>query len=268
LPATLSVRNRRVAVMASDLQRQPVSLESLRTWVEGYPEGGRIARHAHDLDQLALISKSAAIIETDSVYVVHPLLKALWLPAGVEHTLYSPRPFTLHALYFPPNSLRVRTEPEVLGMDALARELVMLLCAAPRASQRDARHVHALALLEQLLPLAKAESFSLPRPTSERARKLADYFTSHAKDGRALEIVSAEIGGASLRTFERLFADETGLSLAAWRRQSRMLASLSLLVEGKSMSEVAHAVGYDSPAAFSTAFKQCFGIPPSSYMAE
>lgn len=46
-----------------------------------------------------------------------------------------------------------------------------------------------------------------------------------------------------------------------------MQASLSLLAEGKSISEVAHAVGYDSATAFSTAFKQCFGVPPSNYAA-
>jgi AraC-like DNA-binding protein len=253
--------------MSADPQRPTVLLEDLRAWVEGYPQGGRIARHSHDQDQLALISQSAAIIETDAVYVVHPLLKALWLPAGVEHSVYSPRPFSLHSLYFPPNRLRVRAEPQVLGLDNLARELVLFLCTAPRPSQRDARHAHALALLEEFLPAAKAESFSLPRPKSELARKLADHFTSRPEDGRALEIVATEIGGASLRTFERLFVDETGLSLAAWRRQSRMLASISLLAEGKSMSEVANAVGYDSAAAFSTAFKQCFGIPPSSYVS-
>ena len=217
------------------------------------------------MDQLALISQSAAIIETDSVYVVHALPKALWLPAGIEHSVYSPRPFSLHALYFPRNSLGIGAEPQVLGLDALARELVLFLCAAPRPSQRDVRHAHAWALLEQFLPSAKAESFSLPRPRSERARKLADHLTSHPHDGRALELVAAEIGGASLRTVERLFVDETGLSLATWRRQVRMLASLSLLAEGKSMSEVARAVGYDSPAAFSTAFKHCFGMSPSNY---
>jgi AraC-like DNA-binding protein len=246
-------------------QRQPVSLEALRTYVERYPQGGRIPRHVHDQDQLALISQSAAIIETDAVYVVHPLLKALWLPAGVEHSVYSPRPFCLHALYFPANTLRVGAEPQILGLDNLARELVLFLCTAPRPSQRDARHGHALALLEEFLPAAKAEAFSLPRPKSARARGLADHFTSRPEDGRALEIVAAEVGGASLRTFERLFVDETGLSLAAWRRQSRMLASLSLLAEGRSVSEVAHAVGYDSAAAFSAAFKQCFGVPPSNY---
>jgi len=89
--------------------------------------------------------------------------------------------------------------------------------------------------------------------------------TLHPQDSRSLEVVVVEIGGASLRTFERLFLDETKLSLAAWRRQSRLLASLSLLAEGKSIAEAAHAVGYDSVGAFSTAFKQCFGISPSRY---
>jgi AraC-like DNA-binding protein len=240
----------------------------MRAFEEGYPEGGRIARHAHGMDQLALISQSAAIIETDAVYVVHPLLKALWLPAGVEHSVYSPRPFILHSLYFPPGSLRTSAAPQVLGLDNLTRELILFLCAAPRPAQRDARHENALTLLGQLLPLATAESFSLPRPTSPRARKLADHFVSHPEDSRTLEIVAAEVGAASLRTFERLFIEETGLSLAAWRRQSRMLASLSLLAEGQSMAEVAHAVGYDSAAAFSTAFKQCFGVAPSNYLSD
>lgn len=242
-----------------------IPLDDLRAFVEGYPEGGRIPRHAHEQDQLALISQAAAIIETDTMYVVHPLLKALWLPAGVEHSVYSPRPFRLHSLYFPANSLLAHKAPQVLGLDALTRELVLFLCSAPRPSQRDTRHAQALALLETLLPAAQAESFSLPRPTSPRARRLADHFTSTPEDGRALELVAQEIGGASLRTFERLFQEETGLSLAAWRRQSRMLASLSLLAEGKSINEVARAVGYDSAAAFSAAFRQCFGVAPSQH---
>jgi AraC-like DNA-binding protein len=241
------------------------SIQSLRSFVEGYPDGGRIPRHAHDWDQLALISESAAIVETNDLYVVHPLLKGLWLPAGVEHSIYSPRRFYLHTLYFEPGTLRTDSHPQVLGLDNLARELILLLCTAPRATQRGTRHAHALALLDEILPEAKPESFSLPRPGHERARKLADHFAARPGDGRSVEVIAAEIGGASLRTFERLFSDETGLSLATWRRHSRLLTSLSLLAEGKSIGEVAHAVGYESAPAFSTAFKQCFGVSPSSY---
>jgi AraC-like DNA-binding protein len=240
-------------------------LAALRAFVEGYPNGGRIERHVHDVDQLALISESTAVVETDDLYVVHPLLKALWLPAGVYHSVYSARPFYLHSLYFPASTVRAAAAPQVLGLDNLARELVLFLCAAPRASQRGPKHAHALALLTPLLAEAKPQSFTLPRPRSERARKLADYLAARPGDGRSLELVAAEIGGASLRTFERMFADETGLSLAVWRRQSRLLTSLALLAEGKSVGDVARAVGYDSAAAFSNAFKQCFGVSPTDY---
>lgn len=243
------------------------TIQTLRAYVEGYPEGGRIERHSHDLDQLAVISESAAIIETDELYVVHPCMHALWLPAGVLHSIYSPRAFRLHALYFQPGTNAIAS-PQVLGLSDLARELVLFLCQTPRPSQRGPRHAHGLALLTELLAEAKPISFSLPRPRSERARKFADYLTEHPSDSRSLDIVAGEVGGASLRTFERLFLDETGLSLAVWRRQSRLLRSLSLLAEGKSVGETAHAVGYDSAAAFSTAFKQCFGVSPSSYGAD
>src|SRR5262245_63395814 len=113
-----------------------VAIETLRAYEEGYPQGGRVARHSHELDQLALISESAAIVETDAVYVVHPLLKALWLPAGIEHSIYSPRRFYLHAIYFEAGSLRTDSTPQVLGLDDLARELMLFLCDTPRASQR------------------------------------------------------------------------------------------------------------------------------------
>jgi len=53
--------------------------------------------------------------------------------------------------------------------------------------------------------------------------------------------------------------------LAVWRRHSRLLTSLTLLAEGKSIATAAHAVGYDSTAAFGTAFKQCFGVTPKAY---
>jgi AraC-like DNA-binding protein len=38
-----------------------------------------------------------------------------------------------------------------------------------------------------------------------------------------------------------------------------------VLAEGKSINAVARAVGYESEAAFSAVFKQCFGVPPSTY---
>lgn len=243
------------------------SIETLRSHIEGYPEGGRIPWHSHDWDQLTLITDSPALVETESVYLLHPLLKGLWLPAGVMHSIHSSRRFYLHALYFEPGTLRKATDPEVLGLDSLACELIRLLSSATRPADRGSRHAHALALLEDLLGAATPESFALPRPRSERARRLADWFAAHPDDARPVDVVAGDVGGASVRTFERWFAEETGMSLAAWRRHSRLLASISLLQQGVSIAEVARAVGYESAPAFSTAFRRCFGVAPSRLSA-
>ena len=62
---------------------------------------------------------------------------------------------------------------------------------------------------------------------------------------------------------------ETFMSESDAKNQTAVnsLDSLRSYVEGKSIGEVAHAVGYDSAAAFGTAFKQCFGVTPSGYMS-
>lgn len=242
------------------------SIETLRAHVEGYPDGGVIPWHSHDLDQLTLITGSAAVVETEESYLVHPRLKGLWLPAGVQHSIRSPRNFYLHALYFEPATLITSSSPLVLGLDDLVREVILFLCRFPRPSERDERHRHALGLLEAVIRKSNPASLVLPRPRTDRARMLADYIATHPADSRSIQGIVDEVGGASLRTFERSFREETGLSLAAWRRHCRLLMSIAMLEEGGNIGKVAGAVGYESAAAFSAAFKQCFGVAPSHYI--
>jgi AraC-like DNA-binding protein len=50
--------------------------------------------------------------------------------------------------------------------------------------------------------------------------------------------------------------------LALWRLQT---ARLQLRESGKSIGQIAHAVGYESEEAFSRAFKREFGLPPGKW---
>jgi AraC-like DNA-binding protein len=235
----------------------------VRSLTEDYPQGGTIARHAHRWDQLAVVAGSAVTIETEAAYFVQPIRRAFWLPAGVLHTVRCARPFSLFSLYFEPERIDLGRAPTVVSLTGLAHELVLYLCAAPGESERRPEHAHASDLLALLLGRAAREPFHLARPRDPRARRLADFLLAHRDDRRPLEVLAAELGGESLRTLERRFTVETGLTLAAWRRQSRLLASLYLLAEGEAVGEVARSVGYESAAAFSTAFKRSFGRPPA-----
>jgi AraC-like DNA-binding protein len=67
------------------------------------------------------------------------------------------------------------------------------------------------------------------------------------------------------RTIHRLFVRDTGLTFGQWRRQARLLAALEMLARGERIVDIALAVGYSSPTAFSTMFHRQFGAPPTSY---
>ena len=58
-----------------------------------------------------------------------------------------------------------------------------------------------------------------------------------------------------------------GMGLATWRQQVRLMAALSLLSSGKSVTSVAYDVGYESPSSFTAMFHRVWGVPPSAYLA-
>ena len=70
----------------------------------------------------------------------------------------------------------------------------------------------------------------------------------------------------SLRTFTRLFSQQTGMSFGAWRQQACLLAALPRLSAGQAITQVALDLGYDSPSAFSTMFRKRLGQAPSDFI--
>jgi len=73
----------------------------------------------------------------------------------------------------------------------------------------------------------------------------------------------ARKAGASVRTLERTFLVETGISLGEWRRRVRLFHALRLLESGAAVGDVADEVGYASTSAFSQAFARQFGRSPT-----
>jgi AraC-like DNA-binding protein len=118
-------------------------------------------------------------------------------------------------------------------------------------------------LVDQLRTLRQAP-LQLPLPTDPRARTLADLLAADPAGRRDLTAAAAQ-AGASRRTLERLFRAETGLSIGRWRQRQRLIHALQLLAQGRSVTHVAHAVGYATPSAFTVMFHAELGTTPSRY---
>ena len=71
--------------------------------------------------------------------------------------------------------------------------------------------------------------------------------------------------GVSARTLERRFLAETGLTVADWGRQSRLLHGLRGLAAGEPVKSAAHLAGYRTSSTFIAAFREAFGRTPARY---
>ena len=126
-----------------------------------------------------------------------------------------------------------------------------------------------IGLLEDEVKAAMASAndppLALPLPTDEQALALARHVLaqpSHVSVIRATVEELAQQHGVARRTLERRFRDETGMSFGMWRQKARLLDSIRLLAQGKSVTDAALDSGYSSVSAFIAAFKSTFGYTP------
>ena len=56
------------------------------------------------------------------------------------------------------------------------------------------------------------------------------------------------------------------MDFESWRRQVRLMKGIELLVAGRSVKEVAYAVGYRQASAFVQLFRKTMGTTPKAWV--
>jgi AraC-like DNA-binding protein len=186
--------------------------------------------------------------------------KAVLIPAGFPHSIRMWGTVGMRSLYFPP-SVEVTGQCRVLSVTPLLKELILRVVEMAGLDSRQPAHNRLIALLLDEIQTPPAAPLMLPIPTDPRAKAVAQYVLSCPSADETLDELSRQYG-ASRRTLERLYREETGLSFGMWRQKVRMLDSIRQLAEGKSVTNVALDSGYESVSAFIAAFKRTFGCTP------
>ena len=101
-------------------------------------------------------------------------------------------------------------------------------------------------------------------PRDPRALGVAQALMTDPARGTALHALCTR-AGASVRTIERAFRREVGMDFESWRRQVRLMKGIELLVEGRSVKQVAFEVGYRQPSAFVQMFRKTMGTTPKAW---
>ena len=102
-------------------------------------------------------------------------------------------------------------------------------------------------------------------PKDERLARVSNALLQDIADSRTLK-EWAPCAGMARRTFMRAFSADVGMTFGRWRQQARLFAAVEMLAQGKSVTEAAIAVGYDSVSAFVEMFRTMMGNTPQKYL--
>jgi AraC-like DNA-binding protein/mannose-6-phosphate isomerase-like protein (cupin superfamily) len=250
----------------SDLIENPTADRRLlvRTNAVGYADGTQLHWHAHDWHQLVYASAGVLLVETETGAWIVPPARAVWVPANVTHRLTARGKVQLRTVYVARHLRAAAHRLGVIDVSPLLRELILhivqrgMLEASSAADTRLSR-----VLLDQLQAI-DVVPLDLPAPTDPIAEALA----AQLQDSPGADLDALAHGvGASRRTLERRFREQTGMSLGRWRQRLQLLRAIELLASGASVSEAGWAVGYASTSSFVTAFRRQLGTTPGHYFS-
>lgn len=230
-----------------------------------YPHGGGEPRHRHSWGQLVFCLSGLVRVTTDAGAWLAPPTRAIWLPPGAYHALSMRGEVAMRTLYIAPaRAAPLPTQVAVLEAAPLLRELILHILPLAPLDPADPAHDRLAGLLVDLLAEARLQDLFLPMPADRRAAALARLIQDAPAD-RAPLAALARRAGASLRSLQRLFPEQTGLTLEAWRQKARLIHAVAALSEGAPVTVAASASGYDSASAFIAAFRRQFGMTPGRY---
>ncbi len=198
-----------------------------------------------------------------------PARNAVWVPAGVRAELETCVETTFRLFYVRQSHAawsrggtpeRTRT----ITTDALLREVLARIIEVRALDRRIDWHVAVANLLLHEVRRGAIEPMEVVWPRDERAARVAARVQAEPGDQRRLQDLCRG-QGVSVRTVQRLFPFETGLTFENWRARVRFLHATRLLAERRKVGDVAASCGYRSASAFVTAFTRFAGMTPGQY---
>lgn len=258
------------------IPRTPVKLTAeqepflaIRSLATNYASGYRIEPHQHPWHQFLYAASGAMTVSTQNSSWMIPTGRAVFIPAGCTHAIRMWGAVEMRTLYLSPGLTGFENPNcRVVEVTPLLRELVLRTVERMGLDSRSAHDSRVIGLVEDEVKTAMERTEDSPLvlalPADAQALALARSVLDEPSVNDSVDRL-AKKHGLARRTLERRFRDETGMSFGMWRQKARLLDSIRLLAQGKSVTDAALDCGYSSVSAFIAAFKSTFGYTPGHF---
>ena len=231
-----------------------------------FPPSFELAEHRHRRSQFLYATRGVMAVSTPDGAWVAPPERAVWIPAGIPHSVRMVGAVQTRSVLVVPDACRARGSIcQVVGVSPLLRQLLVAAADVPTDYDEGGRDGMVMTLLIAEIDRAPLIPLAVPFPSHPDLARRCHAFLDRP---RATATIDEWAGAMAMnrRSFTRLFRRETGMSFAEWRQQACLSAALPRLAAGEPVTAIALDLGYDGPGNFSTMFKRVVGVPPSRYL--
>lgn len=214
--------------------------------------------HTHNRSQLTYVEEGYQYFHIDNKIHLVPQNHVIWIPSGKAHRITSDAKTvnlmvflfktTFHEGFY--QSVQVFAIPPVLKE--------MLLYASKWSkllTEDEEQSVFFKAILKSLPNFCRESNYlEIPVPADVRLIPVCQEINSNFRYHLNIDTL-AEKAQMSVRSLQRIFKQETGITLQKYLLLTRILKSIELIDTGKyTLSEVAYKVGYKSLSAFTSSY--------------
>jgi AraC-like DNA-binding protein len=244
----------------------------IRSFAVTFPGGDRATPHylapphSSDWHQLVYAVRGVIRVTTQSHAWSVPPHRAVWIPGGLESSLQMHGEVALRMLYVRAGPRGLLRECAVVNVTPLLRELIVRANRIGALDDRRPEQARLDSVVVDELRDLRAIPLQLPLPSDARAARFAALVGKRPEVSPPLHTLARQ-SGASRRTLERIFREETGLSLGQWLRRQLVLHALAMLGSDASVDSIADELGYSSSSAFIAMFRKELGQTPARYLS-
>lgn len=208
------------------------------------------------------------VVHSDAGHWVVQPDTVLQLLSGTAYTIRKADPISVRSITLPDvPSQGLKAENCVYSLTPLLRELLEALYVTP--AKHDGNTGSKALLLAELLAESDIRRNEITHrcrsmPSDPRIAQICNYVYDNLDAPRTLQEWATELNNDT-RTLHRLFLREFGISFVQWRQQTRLMAALEWLAEGRPIMDVALDLGYQTQSAFAAMFRRNTGLTPTEW---
>ena len=223
--------------------------------------------HVHQRYQLTYVEQGYQYFHLGSKTYLVPKNHVIWIPSNQEHRISSEAK-TVHlrvALFKTVPQMDFFQEVHVFSAPPVLKEMLLYASKWNQIMEERPEQLYFIQAILRNLPefCQEQQSLQIPVPTHPRLLSVCNHINSHYMLQPKVDDL-AVLAQLSTRSLQRLFKQETGITIQKYSQLIRILKSIELLDKQEfTLSEIALQVGYKSLSAFTASYQTIMKNAPS-----